>query len=103
LRQEQRAAVGPLGQLAWLVAFNEALLDGLPLDRVGAAQQMLIQRATAGNRALADGRERWVAAVRGWWEAWQAEAAQAPPSPAAAPPPGVPPAAQRDAPGPEGP
>jgi F-type H+-transporting ATPase subunit alpha len=85
LRQEQRSAVGPLGQLVWLVAYNEGLLDNLPLNRAGAAQQMLIQRAAAGSLALTDGRARWVAAVRAWWEAWQAQPGAPAPSPAAAP------------------
>ncbi len=84
LRQEQRAAIGPLGQLAWLVAFNEGLLDTLPLERVGAAQQALLQRAAGSAMSLSDGRERWVAAVRSWWEAWcaadAAASASAPPA-----------------------
>jgi F-type H+-transporting ATPase subunit alpha len=82
LRQEQHAPVGPLAQLAWLIAFNEGLLDDMPLAGVGAAQQALIRQGDASGLALSDERERWVDAVRGWWEAWRADQPQ-PPQPGA--------------------
>jgi F-type H+-transporting ATPase subunit alpha len=51
-------------QMAWLVAFNEGLLDTLELDAIPAA----FERLTAGTRGLgltlADNREKWVEAAR---------------------------------------
>ena len=52
--------------MAWLVAFNDGLFDGLDAAGVGRRLAALIRGAESGAPALADGREAWQHAVDGW-------------------------------------
>jgi len=80
LKQQQRDAVRPEGHIAWLVAYNDGLLDDLPLTGIAAAQQALIQGTASSGLTLNDPRERWQKAVRAALQSPQ-EAHDAPRSP----------------------
>jgi F-type H+-transporting ATPase subunit alpha len=51
-------------EMAWLVAFNEGLLDALDRDAIPPAFARLTAGARAGGLTLADSREKWVEAMR---------------------------------------
>ncbi len=66
LKQHQRDAVTPVAEIAWLIAYNDSLLDDVPVAQVGGVQQALIRRAQDSGLTLNDPRERWVEQVRQW-------------------------------------
>lgn len=55
-----------VSHLAWLVAYNERLLDGLEAAALRDAMRRLRRGAEAGALAIDASREQWVQAVRGW-------------------------------------
>jgi hypothetical protein len=64
LKQEQHAAMPPAGLLAWLIAFNEGLLDAVPLDQAQAVQASLVGLVLDSDLDANDPRERWVDFLR---------------------------------------
>jgi F-type H+-transporting ATPase subunit alpha len=63
-KQDRLAPLAIEAQMAWLVAFNEGLLDDLALDAVPPALARLTAGAGTRGLALTDEREKWVEAVR---------------------------------------
>lgn len=66
LKQERLSPLPVEFQLAWLVAFNEGLLDGVALEGIAALLATLQQQVAAGGLRLEDERGVWLAAVRRW-------------------------------------
>jgi F-type H+-transporting ATPase subunit alpha len=66
LKQERLSPVSVNMQLAWLIAFNEGLLDEQPLERLSGVLAQLQQQVAASALRLEDGRDRWLEALRRW-------------------------------------
>ncbi len=66
LAQERLAPISACAQLAWLVAYNESLLDTVPLPNVSSVLQQLEQGAAASTLTLDSERQQWVDAVKRW-------------------------------------
>jgi len=66
LKQERLAPLGPEQQLAWLVAYNEGLFDGLEGVQVQRRLAALLRRAEGAGPGLSAGREAWRASVVAW-------------------------------------
>lgn len=64
LKQDRLSSVPIEHQLAWLTAFNEGWLDAFAPKEVPARQRELAGQAASAGLTLADGRERWVEALR---------------------------------------
>jgi len=64
LKQERLAPLTPEQQLAWLVAYNEGLLDGLPSDQLAARLGQLFADLGPLSLSLENSREDWLRAVR---------------------------------------
>ncbi|HTQ35447.1 MAG TPA: F0F1 ATP synthase subunit alpha [Steroidobacteraceae bacterium] len=81
LKQDRLSPVGPRFLMAWLVAFNDGLLDACAPESVAAQLGRLAAAVDAGGPALDAPREEWAQAVTRWLPAASATAA----APAAAP------------------
>jgi F-type H+-transporting ATPase subunit alpha len=55
-------------QMAWMVAFNEGLLDGLKLENVSDQLKRLEENLKGNTITLSDTREQWVQALQRWLE-----------------------------------
>ena len=66
LKQERLSPLSPVQQLAWLIAFNEGLFDGLDGPAVAERLSILLDRATAASMSLSEGRASWRGAVAVW-------------------------------------
>jgi F-type H+-transporting ATPase subunit alpha len=66
LKQDRLTPLPITFQLAWLVAYNEGLLDTLPLETVADLLERLAQQVTQSKLRLEDDRERWVTALKDW-------------------------------------
>jgi F-type H+-transporting ATPase subunit alpha len=66
LKQERLSPVPVTFQLAWLIAFNEGLLDEQPLEQLPERLQRLQQQVAGSGLRLEDGREHWLKALRHW-------------------------------------
>ena len=66
LKQERLSPVSAEFQLGWLIAFNEGLLDGHPLENLAIQMKRLQQQVASSGLRLEDGRERWLEALRRW-------------------------------------
>ena len=66
LKQERLSPVTENFQLAWLIAFNEGLLDAQPLENLAGELKRLQQQVASSGLRLEDGRERWLEALRRW-------------------------------------
>ena len=66
LKQEELAPLAPEAQLAWLVAFNDGLLDAVEASAIPAELERLTRGARTGGLTLADSRPAWGQAVRAW-------------------------------------
>jgi F-type H+-transporting ATPase subunit alpha len=64
LKQDRLAPLPIEFQMAWLVAYNEGLLEATRPDRVVEALEKLLQWVRAAKPALTEPRDRWSAAVR---------------------------------------
>jgi F-type H+/Na+-transporting ATPase subunit alpha len=64
LKQDRLAPLPIEFQMAWLVAYNDGLLDPTKPDRVVEALEKLLQWVRASKPALTESRDRWSAAVR---------------------------------------
>ncbi len=87
LKQDRLQPVSPEFQLAWLIAFNDKLLDGLPLEAVPAALDALAAGTADSPLGLDSGRDEWRAAVERWLAAAARSAAEPPSAGAAWEPP----------------
>ena len=63
LKQERGSPLSPQAHLAWLLAYNEGLFDGLVGAELQAKLADVIAWASASGLALAAGRELWLAAL----------------------------------------
>ncbi|WP_308367408.1 MULTISPECIES: F0F1 ATP synthase subunit alpha [unclassified Microbulbifer] len=66
LKQERLAPLSIEFQLAWMIAFNDDLLDGVELQQVQDLMAGLRGRVEASGLQLDDPRERWVALAQDW-------------------------------------
>lgn len=66
LKQDRLSPLSPEQHMAWLVAFNEGLFDGMEGPVIHAKLDKLLQRAAADSPALSVGPEAWRTAVAGW-------------------------------------
>ena len=66
LKQDRLSPLSPEQHMAWLVAFNEVLFDGLGGPAIHVKLDKLLKRAATGSPALSVGPEAWRAAVAGW-------------------------------------
>lgn len=66
LKQDRLSPLSPEQHMAWLVAFNEGLFDGLEGMAIHAKLDKLLQRAATDSPALSVGPEAWRTAVAGW-------------------------------------
>ena len=66
LKQDRLAPLPVEFHMAWLVAYNDGLLDQVALERVGAVLKSLLSRLQGSALKIGDARERWSVAVRGW-------------------------------------
>ncbi|MBI1395979.1 MAG: F0F1 ATP synthase subunit alpha [Betaproteobacteria bacterium] len=68
LKQEQLDPQRPAAHMAWLVAFNDGLLNGMEGDALRDALARLRQGAESSSLTVTSGRERWARSVRNWLE-----------------------------------
>lgn len=66
LKQDRLAPLPAALQMAWLVAYNEGLLDAVDLQHVPRTLDQLAARLKDSERRLEDSREHWVASLREW-------------------------------------
>jgi F-type H+-transporting ATPase subunit alpha len=67
LKQDRLAPLAPEQQLAWLLAYNEALFDGVDAGALPKRLAWLLRRARADGPGLSAGRDAWRASVAAWW------------------------------------
>lgn len=65
-KQERLAPLPIAFELAWMVAYNEGLFDGIPTNAIPACLGHLAARVGQSNLTLIDGREDWYQAVAAW-------------------------------------
>jgi len=68
LKQEQLSPLPAISQMAWLVAYNSHLLDGMQPEDVADHLAYLQQRALDSNLDLDSDPETWRQSVAGWLE-----------------------------------
>jgi F-type H+-transporting ATPase subunit alpha len=68
LKQDRLSPNSSKLQLAWLVAFNDHLLDELGAEEIGAALESLASAVAQTQLGLDDERDLWSRAVAGWLE-----------------------------------
>jgi F-type H+/Na+-transporting ATPase subunit alpha len=66
LKQDRLSPLSAEFQMAWLVAFNEHLLDDTAPPDVPAILDRLLEGAQSGGLRLEDSHDRWKQAVGGW-------------------------------------
>ncbi len=66
LKQDQLKPLPVEFQMAWLVAFNAGLFDGIELDDLPALLLHLQQQLVHSKLSLEDDREQWLEVVRPW-------------------------------------
>ena len=66
LKQERLAPVPTISQLAWLVAFNDGLFDGVDLNAIAPLLEVLEKQAQHSTLSLDSPREDWRSAVAAW-------------------------------------
>ena len=69
LKQERLQPLPAEFELAWLIAYNEGLFDDLKVEGIEALLTRLVAWAAQTELVLESGRDVWVAALRGWFEA----------------------------------
>lgn len=70
VRQERLDPKPVTFNLAWLVAFNDGLLDGIAPERMGDVQAFLELRLRESGLDVNTPRERWAEALRAWMQAY---------------------------------
>jgi F-type H+-transporting ATPase subunit alpha len=68
LKQDRLNPLPITFQLAWLVAYNERLLDEVPLDAVASLLERLAKQVKQSSLRVDEGRDPWLAALRVWLE-----------------------------------
>ena len=66
LKQDRLSPLSPEQHMAWLVAFNEGLFDGLEGMAIRAQLDKLLQCAASDSPALSAGPDAWRTAVTAW-------------------------------------
>jgi F-type H+-transporting ATPase subunit alpha len=66
LKQDRLSPLSPEQHMAWLVAFNTGLFDGLEGEAMHATLERLLQRGALDAPALSAGPEIWRASVAAW-------------------------------------
>ena len=66
LKQDRLAPLPIALQMAWLVAYNDGLLDKIALEHVPRTLDHLAARLKESGLRLEDSRERWVASLQDW-------------------------------------
>lgn len=66
LKQDRLAPLSPEQHMAWLVAFNEGLFDGLEGLAIHAKLDKLLRSSATDSPAISVGPEAWRTAVAGW-------------------------------------
>ncbi|TNF02053.1 MAG: F0F1 ATP synthase subunit alpha [Gammaproteobacteria bacterium] len=66
LKQDQLSPLPAICQMAWLVAFNNHLMDDIDTEQVAAHLHYLYEQVRASNLTLDSPRESWLNAVSGW-------------------------------------
>jgi len=66
LKQDRLSPLPVEFQMAWLVAFNEGLFDGLEPEALPERLQTLQERIASSELRLDDERDRWLLAVQRW-------------------------------------
>jgi F-type H+-transporting ATPase subunit alpha len=66
LKQDRLSPCSVAFQLAWLIAFNDHLLDQVPLEAVPASLAALTKGAAGTTLTIDSPREEWSRAVAGW-------------------------------------
>jgi F-type H+-transporting ATPase subunit alpha len=69
LKQDRLNPLPVAFQMAWLVAFNEGLFDGMELDELLERLQQLQRQVESSGLRLEDERDAWLVAVRYWFGA----------------------------------
>lgn len=64
LKQDQRSPLAIEFQMAWLVAFNNGLFDGIRLEEIERVLEYLGQWVAASTLKLSSPREDWVETVK---------------------------------------
>ncbi len=67
LKQDQRSPLSIESHMAWLIAFNSGLFDGLRLEEIAGFLEYLNQRVTGSALKLSSPREEWAGAVKRWF------------------------------------
>ena len=66
LKQERLSPLSAGQQMAWLTAYNEGLLDGLPPEKTAGVLKSLLEWASREGMSLSQGRTEWVRKLAGW-------------------------------------
>lgn len=66
LKQDRLSPLPAEFQMAWLVAFNERLLDTFATEEIQGALDRMARGVRTSDLRLEDGYERWKQAVKGW-------------------------------------
>lgn len=66
LRQDRLKPVSDLGQLTWLIAYNEQWLDNYPINDIPTMLNSLEERAENSDLSLLTPREKWLSAIKNW-------------------------------------
>jgi F-type H+-transporting ATPase subunit alpha len=81
LKQDRLDPLAPEFHVAWLIAFNDGLLDDVPPEEVGHVLARLREKQSHSPLTLDDDRKTWAEAVRGWLGAEAAAPAGTAPAP----------------------
>ena len=66
LKQDRLNPLPITFQLAWLIAYNEGLLDKVPLAAVASLLERLAEQVKQSGLRVDDGRDQWLTALRVW-------------------------------------
>ena len=67
LKQDRLAPLPITSQMAWLVAFNDGLLDAFEPEKVSAQLEQLYLHVSESDLALEDSRDKWSQSVAEWF------------------------------------
>lgn len=66
LKQDQLSPLPAICQMAWLVAFNNHLLDNIDIEQVTTHLQHIYEQVLASDLNLNSSKESWLNAISGW-------------------------------------
>ena len=66
LKQDQLSPLPATCQMAWLVAFNNHLLDDIDIEQVATHLQHIYEQVRASDLNLNSPKESWLNAISGW-------------------------------------